>query len=260
MSAQYQVGVAVADVRRAPALDAALDTQALLGERVLVLPSEVPLPPAFVRVRLALDGYEGFIVRSALMPLPSAPADHCVVVPRSFVFPQPDFKCPPVLTLSLGSQVRVLSVEGGYARLEHGYIAASHLQRIPELAGDFVSHAQSLLHTPYLWGGKSAFGIDCSGLVQLSLSAIGSDAPRDSGPQRQDLGMLVSEGALPSLLERGDLLFWKDHVAIALDSSQMIHANVHHMRVNEEPIRPAILRIAAKDNPLLCVRRICKAL
>lgn len=243
----------VAPLRRAPRDDAALETQALLGERVELL--DVP-QEGWVRARLLADGYEGWLPDAALGKAGPA-STHLVRAPRSFLFPAPDFKRPPVGALTIGAAVRVVGQEGDYARLDTGaFIARSHLVEIGRPGGHFVAIAETLLHVPYLWGGKSGLGIDCSGLVQLSLALTGVAAPRDSGPQGHELGVVVAEGALPTDIRRGDLLFWKDHVAIARDDITMIHANVHHMAVAIEDMRGAIARIAAKDNPLLRVRRL----
>jgi cell wall-associated NlpC family hydrolase len=112
--------------------------------------------------------------------------------------------------------------------------------------------AEQFLGTPYLWGGKTARGLDCSGLVQVALQAAGVACPRDSHVQEGALGKASSLAKL----QRGDLVFWKGHVAIARDAGTLIHANAHHMAVAIEPVATAIARIEAAGSAVTSVRRM----
>lgn len=193
------------------------------------------------------NGYCGWVAADALGPM-QAPT-HRVAVPATQIYPSPDFKQRATATLSLGARVTVLDSEGRWARIAQGYIPAAHLDAAP--APDPVAVAALLLGTPYVWGGNSRDGIDCSGLVQLSLNAAGIACPGDSD-QQQALG-----GAAEGAYQRGDLLFWPGHVAMAMNDTDMIHATAYGMTVRIEPIQTAIARIeAAGDGPLTAVRRL----
>ena len=139
-----------------------------------------------------------------------------------------------------------------------GYVPAVHLKPIDDNEADFVAVAERFLGTPYLWGGKTALGLDCSGLVQVALTACGMSCPRDSDMQEAALGAAVAVAGRRSGLERGDLVFWKGHVAIVRDRANLLHANAFHMAVAIEPIADAVARIRAAGSDITSVRRIAK--
>ena len=158
-------------------------------------------------------------------------------------------KKPAAACLSMGSRLRIVGEAGtrgtAYALTESGEaLVAAHLRPVDEEAGDFVAVAELLERTPYLWGGTSAFGIDCSGLVQLSLRMAGQSVPRDTDMQAGGIGAALDIGEDLAGLRRGDLVFWKGHVAIMLDGETVIHANGHTMSVAREPLLQAVERIA----------------
>ncbi len=132
------------------------------------------------------------------------------------------------------------------------HFPASHLAPLAVKQPDFVAVAETLLGAPYLWGGKTSLGIDCSGLVQIALQAAGIEAPRDTYMQEAALG----KASPPAGLKRGDLIFWKGHVAIARDAATIIHANAHHMMVAIEPAAEAIARIKATGSDVTSVKRL----
>lgn len=232
----------VAALRREPSPASALDTQALLGEAVSVFEEDAE---GWAWVQLERDGYVGYLPSAALgiAPEPS----HRIAVQRTFVYPGPNLKLPTDTFLSLGAAVTVERTEGQYARIAAGWVVSDHLDRIGECEPDFVAVAERFLHTPYLWGGKTSLGIDCSGLVQVSMQAAGLGAPRDSDMQEGALGTPIAFDERMSGLERGDLVFWKGHVGIMLDADTLLHANGYHMAVAMEPIRQACARILAKS-------------
>ncbi len=238
-----RVSAVVADVRKAPRPDSGLNTQLLLGDDVLVF-EEVE---GFAWLQSERDGYVGYVAAGDLSPRGAEPT-HVVVATRTFIYPGPDMKLPRTGALSIGSWVSVTGqaeTRGThYALLPSGEaVVAQHLAPFGTKADDFVSVAERLIDTPYLWGGSSAFGIDCSGLVQLSMLMTGRDVLRDSDMQAEALGAPLDPGTDYSALRRGDLVFWKGHVAIMTDADSMIHANGHTMTVAREGLREAIARI-----------------
>jgi cell wall-associated NlpC family hydrolase len=236
-----RVDLPVAPLRRSPAPDAPLDTEALMGEAVTVYESD---EEGWAWGQLAADGYVGWLPAEALRPADAFPAPtHRVAPLRSFVYPGPSIKLPPSAALSIGSSASVVRSEGDFAVLATGgFVFARHLVPLGESEPDFVAVAECFVGVPYLWGGKTSLGLDCSGLVQVSLAAAGLSAPRDSDMQEAGLG-----SALPGEadLARGDLVFWKGHVGILVDPVTLLHASGHHMLVVREPLAAARARIAS---------------
>jgi cell wall-associated NlpC family hydrolase len=240
-----------ADVRRAPAPDASLDTQALCGERVTVYEEH----EGWAWAQLQRDSYVGYLPSHMLGPTPKDPT-HRVTALRTFVYPAPNMKVPPLEALPLGAEVTVEG-EGDYVRVaDHGFVYAPHLTPLTQYETDFVAVVERFLGVPYLWGGKTALGLDCSGLVQISLAAAGIAAPRDTDVQAREIGTeLPLED--PLHLQRGDLVFWKGHVGIMCDAQTLLHANAHHMLVARELFAEARARILAKSfGPVIAVRRL----
>jgi hypothetical protein len=238
-----------AQLRRSPSPDAPLDTEALKGERVTIYESN---EEGWSWGQLAADGYVGWLPTSALRE-PGPPPTHRVAVPRTLVFPGPSIKLPPLEGLSLGCRLVITRIEGPLAVTDtNGFVPACHLKPVDSSEPDFVAIAGTFIGVPYLWGGKSNLGLDCSGLVQIALTASGVTCPRDSDMQERALGPAVPL----TELQRGDLVFWNDHVAIARDPATLIHANAFHMAVAVEPAREAIERIAATGSDVTSVRRI----
>jgi cell wall-associated NlpC family hydrolase len=173
------------------------------------------------------------------------------------VFPGPSIKLTPVETLSLGCKLRVARVHAEFAvTADNGYKPLRHLGDANERERDFVAVAERFVGTPYLWGGKSSLGLDCSALVQLALTAAGVACLRDSDMQGQTLGAPIDIAGDLSKLRRGDLLFWKGHVAIVRDNATLIHANAYHMAVAIEPTAEAVARIRAAGSDVTSVRRL----
>ena len=251
-----EVVEAQAPVRREPAPDAPLDTEALKGERVTVYESN---EEGWSWGQLASDGYVGWLPTAALAAPGPAPT-HRVAALRTLVFPGPSIKLPPVAALSLGARLMVTRIEGPLAvTAENGYVPATHLKPVDTAEGDFVTVAEKFVGTPYLWGGKSSFGLDCSGLVQVALNACGLPCPRDSDMQERKLGKRLALKPKFPTLRRGDLLFWKGHVAMVRDKATLIHANAFHMAVAIEPLSKALARIRATGCEVTSVRRISGA-
>jgi cell wall-associated NlpC family hydrolase len=247
-----EVVEAIAPLRVGPFAEAELATQALKGERVTVYDRN---GEGFAWGQLDRDGYVGWIPDAALTK-PAAPPTHKVTALRTFAFPGPSIKLPPVETLSLGAELRVTHEHGTFAVTRGGwYLPRRHLGALDAIEKDFVAVAERFAGTPYLWGGKSSLGIDCSGLVQVSLNAAGTGCPRDSDMQRDGLGQALDAAEIHRL-QRGDLIFWKGHVAIVRDSKTIVHANAHHMATVVENTREAIARIKTAGSEITAIKRL----
>jgi cell wall-associated NlpC family hydrolase len=240
----------VAPLRREPRPDAPLDTESLKGERVTIYDSN---GEGYSWGQLAADEYVGWLPSNALAPAGARPT-HKVAALRSFVFPGPSIKLPPLEALPLGATLTVTGTADRLAVTSNGgYVPAVHLKPLGDYEKDFVAVAERFLGTPYLWGGKTALGLDCSGLVQVSLMACGIASPRDSDMQEAALGTPIADRAD---LKRGDLVFWKGHVAIVRDEKNLLHANAFHMAVAIEPLAEAFARIRAAGGEITSVKRI----
>ncbi len=244
-----------APLRREPRPDAPLDTEALMGERVTIYDSN---EEGWAWGQLAADCYVGWLPSQALAPAGVMPT-HKVVALRSFAFPGPSIKLPPIEALPFGAKIAVAHIEDRMAVTKAGnFVPTVHLAPEGATEKDFVAVAERFLGTPYLWGGKTAFGLDCSGLVQIALTAAGVSCPRDSDMQEEALGAPVKAAADHSGLRRGDLVFWKGHVAIVRDHETLLHANAFHMAAAIEPIGAAIARIRNTGSAVTSIRRIAR--
>ena len=200
-------------------------------------------------VEAAADGYCGWLPPDTLGE--ARAVTHRVAAPATHVYRHPDIKRGEIASLSIGAGLTVEAIEGGFARLATGgFVPAVHVSDAPST--DPAAVAETLIGTPYLWGGNSRWGIDCSGLVQAALLACAIPCPGDSDQQWHAVGTEVPLDTLA----RGDLLFWRGHVAMALSPEVLIHANGHAMAVSREGVAETLARIeAAGEGPFLGVRR-----
>jgi len=248
-----EIATPQAPMRRAPRPDAMLDTEALKGERVTVYDAN---EEGWSWGQLANDGHVGWLPTDALRDAGVEPS-YTVSALRTFVFPAPDIKLAPIESLSFGCKLRIARIEMNFAvTTGSGYVPLRHLSDAAYRESDFVAVAERFIGTPYLWGGKTSLGLDCSALLQLALASAGVTCPRDSDMQEQALGSAIEPTRDCSNLRRGDLVFWEGHVAIARDNATLIHANAHHMAVAIEPIVEAIARIRATGSETTSIRRI----
>lgn len=249
---EFEIIDGIAPLHREPSSDAELSTQVLKGERVTIYDRN---GEGWAWAQLNSDGYVGWLPERALAK-PGAAPTHKVTAQLTLAFPGPSIKLPPIGTLSLGARLTVRRGDGAFAVTHDGWhVPQQHLGMLDVNERDFVAVAERFAGTPYLWGGKSVLGIDCSGLVQVALNAAGVGCPRDSDMQEGALGRALPESESKKL-QRGDLIFWKDHVAIVRDAETIVHANAHHMATAVENTRAAIARIRAAGNEVISIKRL----
>lgn len=247
-----QVRVAIAHVFGAPDAGGALTTQLLFGETVRVFEEH----EGWAWVQADADGYVGYVPAAAISRAVGS-ATHKIAALSTPAMARPDVKSPPLVDLPLGARVTVEREDNGFAALAIGaFIPLPHLVGLDAREADFVAVAERFLGTPYLWGGRTRAGIDCSGLVQTALRATGVSAPRDTDMQQAALGDAVNHSPSLEGLRRGDLVFWRGHVGIMTDATQLLHSNGFHMRVVIEPLAETVARIRAIGGEVVAVKRV----
>jgi hypothetical protein len=250
----YRVRAATVPLRRQPDPAGPYDTELLHGEVIDLYGSNGDW--AWGQARR--DGYVGYLPRAVLGPCDPAPT-HRIRDIRAFLYPGPSIKATPLGHLPFAAEVLVVAQHGRFVETPIGFVFADHLELLDTLETDPVAVAERLIGIPYLWGGKSSLGLDCSALVQTACHACGISALRDSDMQEKTLGRAINIPDDPALFERGDLLFWPGHVAMAQGDGQLLHATGAFMKVVSEPLAGALARIAGQGYPLRTVRRLAKA-
>ncbi|MEH6520785.1 C40 family peptidase [Sulfitobacter sp.] len=240
-----QIGRGVVSLLRKP--NGPRDRQLLLGAEVTVFSRE----DGWAYVQSAADGYCGFVGVASLTK-PQA-ITHKVTAPGSHGYQNANMKSIDRCTLSHGSLLASLGEKDGFINTSHGFVPKQHIAPIDFFEDDPVQVAAQFVGTPYLWGGNSRWGFDCSGLVQAACAACGIPCGGDTDMQEADLGELLPDGSIP---QRNDVLFWKGHVALVWDEETLVHANSHDMATAFEPLDEAIARIAKTDGPITSHRRL----
>ncbi len=242
----------LAPLRAKPDNRAPLDSEVLFGEPLTLY----DVKDDWAWVQLERDGYVGYIPAKALSPTVQKPT-HRVSAIGTFIYPEANIKTPPLMSLPMNARLTITGGEENFLKLATGgYVFSRHVRELDRPALDFVAVAERFIGVPYLWGGRTRTGVDCSGLVQLALDAAGIAAPRDSDMQQQDLGETVLVPADLEGLQRGDLVFWPDHVGIMLDGVFILHANAHHMAVAVEALRDTDVRISKSGSGLSAIKRL----
>jgi cell wall-associated NlpC family hydrolase len=227
-------------------------SQVLYGELVTVYEEKY----GWAWVQAARDNYVGY-VRARALSGQVQPSTHHVRVPGTFLYAAPDAKALTGLHLSMNALVSVAEPGPGFSMLADGsFVPTRHLAEPGKYAPDFVAVAERFVGTPYVWGGKTRLGLDCSGLVQVAMHAAGLECPRDSDMQMAELGREVAIRPDLEGLQRGDLIFWKGHVGILTDGFMLLHANAHFMAAVSEPLRGAVDRIARAGSAITAIKRV----
>lgn len=240
---RMRVAAAAAPLRREPRSDAALDTEALHGEEITVYELS---DEGWAWGQLVGDGYVGYVPAEDVAGTGQTPS-HRVCAVRTYVYPGPNIKLPPLGAWPFGATIAVERHDSDFAvTASGGFVFAAHLMPIGAAASDYVETALRFRDAPYLWGGKTSLGLDCSALVQLALQSAGIACPRDTDMQEALVGERVANATSSVGPQRGDLVFWRGHVGMMVDGERLIHANAFHMLVAVEPLVEAIDRIEAK--------------
>jgi cell wall-associated NlpC family hydrolase len=242
---KHQIIAPVVDVRGAPdtqALRGKSETQLVFGEIFIVEEEK----NGWCKGACAHDGYAGYVENKYMTKLVT-PATHIVTAARSDIYRDATIKSPWIDTLSFGSLITVTTHDKGFAQIDNGaWIYQKHLAAINTFDEDHVATARKFLETPYYWGGRSGFGIDCSGLVQAALARAGIKAPRDTEMQENAIGTDADTH------RAGDIIFFPGHVGIMSDDHNLIHANAFHMKVTIEPLSA----VTGRSKGITSIRRV----
>jgi hypothetical protein len=241
---KHVVRVGRVSLRMRPSDESAQDSELLFGDVFTVYDRK----DGWAWGQAATDLYVGYVRESALTrPFATRARVSALMAP---VFSAADLKTPVRDLLPMNANVPVEARDGDYVNIGAGFVHQRHL--LPESEKDFVAIAERFLGAPYVWGGKTAAGLDCSGLIQTALQAVGKAAPRDTDMMEKTLGDAIAIGAI----RRGDMIFWKGHMGVMLDDARLLHANAHHMIVAIESLNEAIARIDAIAGPVTSVKRL----
>lgn len=245
---QHQVVRDIADVRERPDAKSRLETQLLFGERFVVY----DVADGWAWGQGEADSYVGYVDAAALSDAVTEPT-HRVRALTTLNFPERDIKSAPHARVSFNAKLTVEATDRRFVKIQHGgWVFAAHLAPLTETEPDWVAAAERFVGAPYLWGGKSVLGVDCSGLIQIALESAGLSAPRDSDLQEAALGRPV----INDDPRRGDLVFWPGHVGVMLDGEHLLHANAHHMETAIEPLAEAADRIRLSAGAITAIKRL----
>ena len=227
-------GPSVAMLHAAPGDDAMATSALLPGENFIVF----DLAHGWAWGQCVHDAYVGWVRATALCP--AVTTTHRVTVATTVVFTAPDIKAGVAATLPLNARITVSEddASGDFVTALGGYIHRRHISPLATTSNDPARLALGFVGSPYVWGGRTRDGIDCSGLIQAVLIASGIKCPRDSDQQAN---------AFPAIgngdRRRGDLIVFPGHIGILADAETMIHANAYWMATVVEPLADAAKRL-----------------
>jgi cell wall-associated NlpC family hydrolase len=247
----HQICMPVAPLTFAPKPDQELQQELLFGEGFIVYEQL----ENWVWGQAERDDFVGFLPRTHVQPGRTEP-DHWVSALRTPLYKWPDLKAATAGYLHRNSLIKIQGQDDHYVDTGAGWVHVGDVRPLGDPMDDFVEVALSYLHVPYVWGGRSSFGLDCSALVQNALQAIGQDCLRDAYMQEAVLGEALALEDVPGKLQRGDLIYWKGHVGMMIDCELFLHANAHHMACAVEPVQDTIKRIQKTAGPIISVRRL----
>ncbi len=254
---RYSTGIAKTVIkgslplRRSPDPNAPLDTELLFGDTVTVYDDQ----SGWAWLQATSDDYVGYTPSEGLGN-EQEPPTHYVTALRTYLFPEPDLKSPPLDLLSMASTVRIDVQDGTYSRIANGgWLYGKHLAPIGKFATNHCGIALRFLGTPYLWGGKTSIGLDCSGLTQVALALCGQSVARDTGMQEKTVGTPIAFSGDDSVLRKGDLVFWPGHVGIWIDAAHFVHANATDMMVAVAPLSHVAAYIKEATGDEICAVR-----
>ncbi|HEY1709391.1 MAG TPA: C40 family peptidase [Rhizomicrobium sp.] len=236
-----------------PSVAAMRDTELLYGERFTVYETKGD----WCWGQSARDGYVGYARADAFADM-GEPADHRITALSTPLLRQPSLKTSPFDMLPLNARVKAIGREAKCLQIAGGgFVYEKHLAPLSYKAADWVAIAERFLGVPYVWGGRTLAGLDCSGLTQSALEAGGIEVPRDS--DQQEAALTANTIATPedlSGMRRGDIVFWNEHVGVMLDDTRLLHANGFYGEVAVEPFRVAVERIKSAGNAITSIKRL----
>ena len=245
----FQVKINVTSLKKSPGQSSEQVSELLFGEEIIIY----EILNGWAWGQSQTDGYVGYVSMDHIS-CKLQENTHEVTALRAFVYKQPDIKASIITCLSMASQLSITHSRGLFAYIENlGWIFEKSIRTLGGVESDFVSVAQKFTGTPYLWGGRSSFGIDCSGLVQLSLRRVGVLCPRDTDQQASSVGSPVND-EITKLL-RGDLIYVNGHVAIMVNPHTILHANAFHMSVELESLEDFLSRLKQDNIHIAQMRR-----
>ena len=229
-----RITVGKAPLRPKPKADTSIDTELLYGETVDLFERD----RGWAWVQSRVDSYVGYVEESALGPGPGE-ITHTVSALRTYIYPEPDLKSPPLSLISMNAKLSATeNISDGFIALhDEGWVFKRHVAPLGSFDADHCAVAMRFLGTPYLWGGRSSLGLDCSALVQMSLIRCGINVPRDSDMQENMIGREAICEPDFSDVRRGDIIYWKGHCGIWIDQATFIHANATDMAVAVQPLK-----------------------
>ena len=245
-----------ASMRSRPNIDAYLETECLFGEKLEILSND----KEWSFCKLLTDNYCGWVQNTSLGK--TNRCTHRVLTLRTFIFTEKHVKSKIIYNIPIGSKLNVIKTGKTWSEItlpkkfnfQIGYVPSKHIVNIKNKVKDWVSVAEQFLNAPYKWGGRNSLGIDCSALIQLSCEAYGKALPRNTNDQLRFKDVITKD---LNSLKRADIIFWRGHVGVMVDSLNILHANAFHMKTVIEPLNDVILRMSQECKIIKVISLAC---